>query len=129
MSHRWRIGTIEGARTPAELDARRLNRHTFRCGQSGSGITCALGALPRAVALDHRWEKREEPRPLLVVIDEAHNVCASTLSHRFNGSSPNGSPGWRPPGGPWRASGPARWRKMGVPVAPAADGESRRRTG
>ncbi|MEC5191300.1 MULTISPECIES: hypothetical protein [unclassified Arthrobacter] len=77
MSHRLSIGTIEGTLTPAELDARRLNRHTFRCEQSGSGITCALGALPRAVALDHRWEKPEEPRPLLVVIDEAHNVRAS----------------------------------------------------
>lgn len=31
--------------TPVELDARRFNRHTFWCGQSGSGKTYALGVV------------------------------------------------------------------------------------
>lgn len=26
--------------------------------------------------LDHLWKKREERRPILIVIDEAHNVCS-----------------------------------------------------
>ncbi len=42
-----------------------------------------LGSVPRpreralaaAAALDHLWRRRHERRPVLVVIDEAHNVC------------------------------------------------------
>lgn len=37
--------TIDDAETPARLDARRFNRHTFWCGQSGSGKTYALGVV------------------------------------------------------------------------------------
>lgn len=37
--------TIEDADTPVRLDARRFNRHTFWCGQSGSGKTYALGVV------------------------------------------------------------------------------------
>lgn len=36
--------TIEGAE-PVQLDPRRFNRHTFWCGQSGSGKTYALGVV------------------------------------------------------------------------------------
>lgn len=36
---------LENADEPARLDARRFNRHTFWCGQSGSGKTYALGVV------------------------------------------------------------------------------------
>lgn len=40
------IGTaLENADTAVHLDARRFNRHTFWCGQSGSGKTYALGVV------------------------------------------------------------------------------------
>ncbi|PAY22314.1 ATPase [Dietzia natronolimnaea] len=40
------IGSAVGApEAPARLDARRFNRHTFWCGQSGSGKTYALGVV------------------------------------------------------------------------------------
>jgi hypothetical protein len=38
-----RIGTADG--TDAHLVAERFNRHTFWCGQSGSGKTYALGVV------------------------------------------------------------------------------------
>lgn len=37
--------TTGGAAAPARLDARKFNRHTFWCGQSGSGKTYALGVV------------------------------------------------------------------------------------
>lgn len=37
--------TIDEAGTSVHLDARRFNRHTFWCGQSGSGKTYALGVV------------------------------------------------------------------------------------
>ena len=40
------IGTMtDDAGTSVQLDARRFNRHTFWCGQSGSGKTYALGVV------------------------------------------------------------------------------------
>ncbi len=39
------IGTDITGSTPATLDASRFNRHTFWCGQSGSGKTYALGVV------------------------------------------------------------------------------------
>lgn len=48
------IGTHVGTDTPAVLHARRLNRHTFWCGQSGSGKTYALGVLLEQVLLHTR---------------------------------------------------------------------------
>lgn len=40
------IGTVMGAPdVPVRLDARRFNRHSFWCGQSGSGKTYALGVV------------------------------------------------------------------------------------
>ena len=40
------IGSVvEAPGVPAVLDARRFNRHTFWCGQSGSGKTYALGVV------------------------------------------------------------------------------------
>lgn len=37
--------SVDDPAIPAVLDARRFNRHTFWCGQSGSGKTYALGVL------------------------------------------------------------------------------------
>ena len=37
--------TVEGPERPAVIDGSRLNRHTFWCGQSGSGKTYALGVV------------------------------------------------------------------------------------
>jgi len=46
------IGSIASGRDlPARLIPRRLNRHTFWCGQSGSGKTYALGVLLEEVLL------------------------------------------------------------------------------
>lgn len=40
------IGTeLDTPNAPVQLDARRFNRHTFWCGQSGSGKTYALGVV------------------------------------------------------------------------------------
>ncbi len=39
------IGTVDGSSTPAVLLAAKMNRHTFWCGQSGSGKTYALGVV------------------------------------------------------------------------------------
>lgn len=45
------IGTRFGTADPAHLIATRMNRHTFWCGQSGSGKTYALGVLLEQVLL------------------------------------------------------------------------------
>ena len=46
------IGSMAaGPDLPAQLMPRRLNRHTFWCGQSGSGKTYALGVLLEEVLL------------------------------------------------------------------------------
>ena len=46
MTTKLTIGTVAGEPgTDAVLDARRFNRHTFWCGQSGSGKTYALGVV------------------------------------------------------------------------------------
>lgn len=43
---------VNDASTPVELDARRFNRHTFWCGQSGSGKTYALGVVLEQLLLN-----------------------------------------------------------------------------
>lgn len=43
----------------------------------GSLATRAEQTLTAAAVLDELWARREERRPVLVVIDEAHNVCAA----------------------------------------------------
>lgn len=100
MTHRLHIGTLVAGETAdgetaasepgapdtdtstlepvaAELDARRFNRHTFWCGQSGSGKTYALGVILERLLLDTklpllildpnadfvRLGERKEPRP------------------------------------------------------------------
>lgn len=39
------VGTVDGTTAPAALLAEKVNRHTFWCGQSGSGKTYALGVV------------------------------------------------------------------------------------
>jgi len=46
-----RIGTGTGTDDDVVLDARRFNRHTFWCGQSGSGKTYALGVVLEQLVL------------------------------------------------------------------------------
>lgn len=48
------IGTLLTSDSPAVLQASRLNRHTFWCGQSGSGKTYALGVLLEQLLLHTR---------------------------------------------------------------------------
>ncbi|MDR2321578.1 ATP-binding protein [Microbacterium sp. NPDC089698] len=48
------IGTLLDSDAPAFLHASRLNRHTFWCGQSGSGKTYALGVLLEQLLLHTR---------------------------------------------------------------------------
>lgn len=53
MTAELTIGTVAGTPdTPAVLDARRFNRHTFWCGQSGSGKTYALGVVLEQLLLE-----------------------------------------------------------------------------
>lgn len=48
------IGTLLDSSNPAFLNPSRLNRHTFWCGQSGSGKTYSLGVLLEQVLLHTR---------------------------------------------------------------------------
>lgn len=48
------LGTLIDSDGPAVLHGPRLNRHTFWCGQSGSGKTYALGVLLEQVLLNTR---------------------------------------------------------------------------
>ncbi|GAA3958221.1 ATP-binding protein [Gordonia caeni] len=54
MTAELTVGTRFGGSEPAHLWAPRLNRHTFWCGQSGSGKTYALGVLLEQVLLHTR---------------------------------------------------------------------------
>jgi DNA helicase HerA-like ATPase len=46
------IGTLDGTSSSAFLIAKGLSRHTFLCGQSGSGKTYSLGALLEQVLIE-----------------------------------------------------------------------------
>jgi uncharacterized protein len=62
------IGTLRAAEDiPATLDARGFNRHTFLCGQSGSGKTYSLGVLLEQLVLHTRL-------PLLVLDPNGDHV-------------------------------------------------------
>lgn len=68
MPAELRIGTLHGTENPAVLRAPRLNRHTFWCGQSGSGKTYALGVLLEQVLLRTRL-------PIVVLNPNSDFVC------------------------------------------------------
>ena len=55
------VGVVDGSTSPAGLRPEKFNRHTFWCGQSGSGKTYALG-----VVLEELLLRTELP---LVIID------------------------------------------------------------
>jgi uncharacterized protein len=62
------VGTLRaGIGIPAVLDARGFNRHTFLCGQSGSGKTYALGLLLERLVL-------QTSLPLLVLDPNGDHV-------------------------------------------------------
>ncbi|WP_231554515.1 helicase HerA domain-containing protein [Arthrobacter sp. L77] len=79
-----RLGTLDGGRTPAELDATRFNRHTFWCGQSGSGKTYALGVVLEPLLLHTRL-------PILVLDPNADFVRLGDLRKPLRGSKSNGA--------------------------------------
>lgn len=54
MANELPIGTERSSGEPVRLLATKLNRHTFWCGQSGSGKTYALGVLLEQVLLHTR---------------------------------------------------------------------------
>lgn len=77
------IGSVFGsAQLPAVLDARKFNRHTFWCGQSGSGKTYALGVVLEQLLLNTElpilvldpnadFVRIREPRPRATAADIA----------------------------------------------------------
>jgi DNA helicase HerA-like ATPase len=71
--HRW--GIWAGAERHSILPE--LARDDVRClvVDLGSLATREEQALASAAVLGELWRRREERRPLLVVVDEAHNVC------------------------------------------------------
>ena len=83
MSAELTIGTVAGSGAqPAVLDARRFNRHTFWCGQSGSGKTYALGVVLEQLLLETDlpmvvldpnadYVRLSEPRPDADPVDAA----------------------------------------------------------
>jgi DNA helicase HerA-like ATPase len=71
--HRW--GIWAGAERPSVLA--QLGEDDVRCLviDLGSLATREEQALAAAGVLGELWRRREERRPVLIVIDEAHNVC------------------------------------------------------
>jgi uncharacterized protein len=71
--YRW--GIWAGAARPSILPE--LARDDVRClvVDLGSLATREEQALVSAAVLGELWRRREERRPVLIVIDEAHNVC------------------------------------------------------
>ena len=71
--HRW--GIWAGAERPSVLAE--LGKDDVRCLviDLGSLPTREEQALASAAVLGELWRRREERRPVLIVIDEAHNVC------------------------------------------------------
>ncbi len=83
------VGTLVDARdtTPAELLAERFNRHTFWCGQSGSGKTYALGVALEQLLVHTRlpmviFDPNGDFVRLGEVRDDAPADVADTISSR-----------------------------------------------
>ncbi len=68
-----RLGTLDGTTSAASLVANGLSRHTFLCGQSGSGKTYSLGALLEQVLL-------ETTLPMVVVDPNSDHVHLGAIS-------------------------------------------------
>lgn len=85
-------GRPRGAASPlprAELDARRFNRHTFWCGQSGSGKTYALGVVLEQLLLETKL-------PLLILDPNADFVRLGERREPLPASRQATSSGWGP---------------------------------
>jgi DNA helicase HerA-like ATPase len=67
------IGTLDGTSSPASLIAKGLSRHTFLCGQSGSGKTYSLGALLEQVLI-------ETTLPMVIVDPNSDHVHLGTIT-------------------------------------------------
>jgi DNA helicase HerA-like ATPase len=67
------IGTLDGTSSSAFLIAKGLSRHTFLCGQSGSGKTYSLGALLEQVLI-------ETTLPMVLVDPNSDHVHLGTIS-------------------------------------------------
>ncbi|MBM7365445.1 ATP-binding protein [Gordonia hydrophobica] len=81
------IGALLNSANPALLDPRKLNRHTFWCGQSGSGKTYALGVLLEQVLLHTRLpivvlDPNSDFVRLGEIRDDAPATDAATLADR-----------------------------------------------
>ncbi len=61
MANHLTIGTLLESESgaPAQLLASKMNRHTFWCGQSGSGKTYALGVALEQILLQHEAAPRD----------------------------------------------------------------------
>jgi uncharacterized protein len=78
---------VAGRDLPARLMPRRLNRHTFWCGQSGSGKTYALGVLLEEVLLRTElpliiFDPNADFVRLAELREDAEAECANTLRQR-----------------------------------------------
>ncbi|MGH1564267.1 ATP-binding protein [Mumia sp. DW29H23] len=72
--------------TPAHLDASRFNRHTFWCGQSGSGKTYALGVVLEQLLLNTRLPILVlDPNGDFVHLGETRDDAASESASRLAG--------------------------------------------
>ncbi|KQY75860.1 ATPase [Microbacterium sp. Root1433D1] len=81
------IGTALDSPTAAvELDARRFNRHTFWCGQSGSGKTYALGVVLEQLLLHTELPLLIlDPNADFVRLQETRDSAAMTSAERIAG--------------------------------------------
>jgi len=89
MSHELPVGVLLESEEaePAHVLAPKLNRHTFWCGQSGSGKTYALGVLLEQVLLNTRLplvilDPNSDFVRLGEVRDDAPAEAAATLADR-----------------------------------------------
>lgn len=81
------IGTgLDSSTAAAELDARRFNRHTFWCGQSGSGKTYALGVVLEQLLLHTELPLLIlDPNADFVRLQETRDTAATTSAERIAG--------------------------------------------
>ena len=71
--HRW--GIWAGADRTSVLSELGAGRRALPRDRLGSLATREEQALASAAVLGELWRRREERRPVLIVVDEAHNVC------------------------------------------------------
>jgi len=79
------IGTlVEPPERPAVIDASRFNRHTFWCGQSGSGKTYALGVVLEQLLLETELSMAVlDPNADFVHLAETHDDADPETAARY----------------------------------------------